>query len=53
MVFLAKKDVHRFNNGEGSYYSIPVEKSFYTTVKSQRKIWILQKAYEPILQLID
>lgn len=30
---LAKKDVHRFNNGEGSYYSIPVEKIIYTTVK--------------------
>ena len=38
---LAKKDVHRFNNGEGSYYSIPVEKSFIRQSKSE-KIWILK-----------
>lgn len=33
---LAKKDVHRFNNGEGSYYSIPVEKLFIRQSKSEK-----------------
>ena len=35
---LAKKDVHRFNNGEGSYY---------TTVKVREDL-DTKKAYEPI-----
>lgn len=47
MVFFAKKDVHRFNNGEGSYYSIPVEKIIYTTVKVREDL-DTKKAYEPI-----
>lgn len=34
---LAKKDVHRFNNGEGSYYSIPVEKNYLYDSQSQRR----------------
>lgn len=49
---LAKKDVHRFNNGEGSYYSIPVEKSFIRQSKSE-KIWILKRHMNLFLQLID
>lgn len=44
---LAKKDVHQFNNGEGSYYSIPVEKIIYTTVKVREDL-DTKKAYEPI-----
>ena len=44
---LAKKDVHRFNNGEGSYYGIPVEKIIYTTVKVREDL-DTKKAYEPI-----
>ncbi len=44
---LAKKDVHHFNNGENSYYSIPVEKVLYTTV-NVRKDLDTKIVHEPI-----
>lgn len=44
---LSKKEVHHFNNGEEEFYSIPVEKIIYTTVKV-RKDLDTKKIYEPV-----
>ncbi|MFV0560811.1 MAG: hypothetical protein ACK5NA_08855 [Enterococcus sp.] len=35
---LAKKDVHRFLDGEGNYYSVPVDKIIYTTVRIRKDL---------------
>ncbi|EPH95439.1 hypothetical protein D920_02499 [Enterococcus faecalis 13-SD-W-01] len=44
---LAKKDVHRFNDGKGSYYSIPIEKIIYTTVNIREDL-DTKTLHEPI-----
>lgn len=35
---LSKTDVHQFNDGEESYYSIPVEKVIYTKVNVRKDL---------------